>query len=699
MSNNAAVDVEIRLRLKDESAAKAKAVEKTVEQIADKTATATERAAKRSAEATEKGNAQQRSSYERTALAREQLGVRSEKAIQREIDNTRRAYATLAAAGFSSAREQERSYAAVQARVTSLTNEMGKLTVAQRKAADEAKRLAQVEADAARGQRVVRGVVAGVAGVAAAGYTLKNPALESMSFDRKLAGMANTAYAERDAGGRIIGMKTLERGITSARRFGGGTRDQAADALDSMIASGTVSEADAIKMLPGIMKASTASGAGATELATIAIRAKQSFKIAPEDLPGILSAAMAAGQAGGFELKDMAKWLPQQMAMGGNLGLSGKSGFAKLAAWNQASVITAGTKDEGGNNLRDLLMELNTPHFKKFLGDVYLGDGEKGKKGVREKRAKSIDQLFLDYQDRGVDKVSATLDIMEKVFAKDKGYQALQTKLKATGADDKDGRRGIIEAMAAQIQGSATGKVFHNQQSLMAFLGLMNNQDYVKDVFGKTFSEYSAPSDKSAIGTSFEVMSGTPSYKLEQAGEEKTAAQKSAMDNLTPAIGKVADAFGSLAAQYPELTGSTTLATTALTALAGAAGLATLAMGGKIPGESAIGRTAKMMATGGRWGGGIGLAAAGGYAIGTGLNWLIDKGVQWGTGDNSASLGTWIYDKTHPEGSAASSKQVDVNGRFQIALAPGLVLQSQSVQSSGGKVYVDTGNVNTGAPK
>jgi TP901 family phage tail tape measure protein len=177
---------------------------------------------------------------------------------------------------------------------------------------------------------------------------MKGPAERAMSYDRRLANMANTAYAERDAAGRKIGMKTLEEAVNKACKYGGGTREDAAEALETMIASGVVSDTDAIKMLPGIVKAATASNVSTNELATIAIRAQQSFKISPDDVPAILSAALAAGQAGGFELKDMAKWLPQQMAMAGNLGITGKEGFAKLAAWNQASVITAGTKDEAG---------------------------------------------------------------------------------------------------------------------------------------------------------------------------------------------------------------------------------------------------------------------------------------------------------------------------------------------------------------
>jgi hypothetical protein len=46
----------------------------------------------------------------------------------------------------------------------------------------------------------------------------------------------------------------------------------------------------------------------------------------------------------------------------------------------------------------------------------------------------------------------------------------------------------------------------------------------------------------------------------------------------------------------------------------------------------------------------------------------------------------------------AEQKPLDVNARLQVGLAPGLVLQSQSVQSSGGNVQMNTGNLMNGAP-
>jgi TP901 family phage tail tape measure protein len=549
-------------------------------------------------------------------------------------------------------------------------------------------------------ERAIKGVKAGVsalqtraqvtAGIGAGAYVMSRPIGRTMDFDLRLANMSNTAFSNLDKTGRQAGMRELNLAVMNAVRGGGGNRDQAAEALDTMIASGVVSNKDAISMLPGIMKAATASDTNASELATIAIRAQQSFKIKPGEIPAVLSAATAAGQAGGFELKDMAKWLPQQMAMASNLGLSGKEGFAKLAAWNQASVITAGTKDEAGNDLRDLLNELNTPHFKGFLAQQVLNNGQKLKPGERNTQLKNIDQLFLNYQANGVDKVSATLDIMSKVFSKDKGYLALQAKLKSTVNNDE--RRGVLEAMAAQMQGSAIGKVFHNQQSLMSFLGLQNNQEYTKDVLNKTLTQYSVPNGKSATDVGYEVISDTSSYKTNRLTNEKTFAEQDGFGGISQTIGNVASKLADYAQHYPGLTSAIVVATTALTALAagasaaGLAGLLTRGGGSAAAGAAAragggiMGRLGvsaalaggmplgELMTVGGATAFGtaaVGVGAAGvaGYGVGTLLNKGMDFGLSKMAGKDS-SLGSMIYDLLHHEsGPIRIENKLVIDGR------------------------------------
>lgn len=672
MSN--AVDVEVRLRLRDQASS-------GLQSAAEKATTATEKAALRAAEAAEKSAQHQRNSFTKLADARERLGVRSEKVIQEEIASTRRAYAQLGAAGFASAQDQERAYTAVQRRVTALTNEMGRLTTAQKKAADEAKRIAQTEADIERGRKATRYGVAAVAGIAAAGYVLKNPAMAAMSFDERLAHMANTAFAERDKTGRKIGMQQLEAAVNKAvGKGGGGTREQAAETLDTLIASGAVGANDAMSMLPQLMRFASAANADPAQLAQIGIRAMQTFKIKADEMPNVLNMALAAGQAGGFELKDMAKWLPQQMAAATLSGMSGRAGFAKLAALNQAAAITAGTKDEAGNNVVNLLAKINssdTANDAKKLG-INLP------KYLQEQRAK------------GLDSVDAFGALVDKTVAGRADYQALQKQLKSAKTDDD--KKVALESMATIAQGAGIGKLIQDRQAMMALLGLMNNREYLQEVLGKVRANDVATGG--AGDKNYDLISETSAFKLRQAEQQKDIGTKAALDGLTPAIGKAAEAFGDLANKYPVLTGATLLSATSLTALAGAAGIASIAMGGKaIPGMASrlapIAMGASM----------VGAAGLAGWGVGSGASWLIDKGIQSATGDKDKTLGTWLYDLFNPEGPLVQAvkppegDQPKLDASLHVSVSDDRVSVSRTrLDAAGVNARMDTGNLYTGAP-
>ncbi len=689
------VDVEVRLKIRDAATAPMKAAAQAAQQEAAKTATASEKAAKAAADAAERGAAQQRTSFQRMAQARETLGIRSEHAIQREVARTEAAYQRLRDSGTLSFRQQMQAADAMRRKVTELNNEMGRLTAAQKMAAG------------------AKFAIGAGAAVAAGAYTLKSPAQAALSYDERLAHMANTAYAERDTAGRKLGMKELEGAINEAvGKGGGGTRDQAAETLDTLIASGAVKKNDAIKMLPQLMRFATASGADANLLAQIGIRGMQTFKIDPKDLPNVLNMAMAAGQAGGFELKDMAKWLPQQMAAATMSGMSGRAGFAKLAALNQASAITAGTKDEAGNNVVNLLAKINSSDTAQ----------DAKKLGI------NLPKYLQEQRSKGVDSVDAFAALVDKTVSGRADYQALQKQLKSAKTDDE--KRATLESMSMVAQGAGIGKVIQDRQALMALLGMMNNREYMQDVL-KTVRENDVASG-GAGDKNYDLISDTSAFKLRQAEQQKDIGQKAAMDGLTPAIGRASEAFADLASKYPVLVGTTTLATTAIGAMAGAAGLATLAMGGKAgPAGSAVGkaaawagtsRAAQLALKAGKAGTVAGLAAGvGGYALekvagedsalarygssamsGAAMGATLGSVVPGlGTGIGAAAGGAlglaWegIKDLLKP----AEQPPVGVDAKMTVGLAPGLVLQNQIMEATGpGKIEMVTGNVWNGAP-
>jgi hypothetical protein len=125
-------DVEIRLSLQDGASKGLKQAGEQAQKDAQKTATATEKAAAQAAASAERGAAAQRNAYQRLSQARERLGVRSETAIQREIQRTQAAYNRMARSGTMSFREQQRAAEATRQKITQLTNEMGKLTARQK---------------------------------------------------------------------------------------------------------------------------------------------------------------------------------------------------------------------------------------------------------------------------------------------------------------------------------------------------------------------------------------------------------------------------------------------------------------------------------------------------------------------------------------------------------------------------------------
>ncbi|MYM32265.1 tail tape measure protein [Duganella sp. CY15W] len=484
-----------------------------------------------------------------------------------------------------------RAYDAVMRRIWELGRQRpgDQLAASMRGARTEAERTAGV---LARLQRAGQAGGSMLAGAAAAKFILAKPVNATMDYGMRLAGMANTAYSDRDVAGRIAGKTELNTAIEKAVRLGGGTRESAATTLDTLIAAGTLSVDDSKAVLPTLTKASTASGADPTELANIALRSMATFKIKASEIPKVMDMAITAGQAGGFELKDMAKWLPQQMAAARLSGMSGMGGLAKLLAANQASVITAGSKDEAGNNLVNFLAKINsqdTAQDAKKLGIDLSGT-------LSAARAKGIDSL------------QAFTLLTERTVSQDKRYTTLKDK--AAKTKDGDEKKATYEAQADIIEGSAIGKLIQDRQALMYLVAALNNKDYLKDVEAKVNAA------KDTTETNYAVIANEAGFKKEQAVQEGDIATYKGMTQLDGPLKKTLDLMTETAREYPNLTAGAKLSATALSALAAAAGasglmkLLTGAGGAAASGAAAgaAGTAAGAAATG------VGAAAAGATA-------------------------------------------------------------------------------------
>lgn len=535
------MDVSLILKAKDYASSVVKSVEnsvskstKNIENQAQRSATTQQRAMRQTAQVTEQSYRQ----IQQAARNREMLGVRSERSIQSEINRTRVAYDQLKRSGIASGRELDRAAVATKRRIAELNAEMGKVSMGQRLG------------------NIGRGVAGLAAGATAAGMVLAQPMKKQMDYDRSLAMTANTAFAERDVAGRIAGKAELNNAVKSAVEIGGGTKEDALGALDTMLASGAVKADTAMKLLPTLQKGATATGASTDDLAKIAISAMQQFDIGEDKIGEVLDKAVAAGQAGNFELADMARWLPQQMAAGKSAGLKGMSGFEALLVANQQARVTAGTSDEAGNNLVNLLAKLTS----KETSDRFRKLDIKGKDG-KDHGVDFIASMEAQKK-KGKNSIEAFMSIMDQVIGQDGKYQALQKKLKSAKKEDQ---AQVLNEMTNLVEGTAIGQIISDRQALMALLGIRNNVSLGKEV------KESLDKSEGAVDTSHAVIKDTNSYKVEDAKNSVDFAQMEGMKGFNDALGDVSVKIAEYAKAYPDLTGKVVTAGTVVAALSAAA--------------------------------------------------------------------------------------------------------------------------------
>ena len=383
-------------------------------------------------------------------------------------------------------------------------------------------------------------------GLMAGGYVMQRAMQKPVEFDYLLADMANTAFSDRDLAGRKAGMAELQSVIDKSVREGGGSRDSAAEALNAMIASGQVDVASAMTMLPTLQKMSTATGAAPVELANIAIRGLQNHYFDPSQIGEALDKAIMAGQSGGFELKDMAHWLPEMMAAG--KGLSGMSGFEAILASSQASITTAGNADQAGNNLVNLLAKMSSKdaikNFDKFGVDL------------PKELAAGIE--------KGINPLETFVSLIDKnVVSKDAGYAALQKRLAASGDDAE--KSAILENMASVLEGSAVGEIVQDRQALMALVALMNQRDYISSI------KQNMAGAEGVGQSNFELKAETTKFKADRLTAEKEMAQSRTLEAVQKPLNAAMDGLAEFGESFPKLTTAAYAAATAIAAMTAAA--------------------------------------------------------------------------------------------------------------------------------
>ncbi|ELS1235017.1 phage tail tape measure protein, partial [Escherichia coli] len=394
-------------------------------------------------------------------------------------------------------------------------------------------------------------------GIAAGAAIMAQPVKRQMSYERQLAMMANTAFSDGGLEGRRAGLEQMKSSIRNAVTYGGGTKEDAAETLDALLKDG-ISFETASKWLPELMKYATASGASATDLAKVMIKGKKTFGFRDEDISTVLNMAIAAGKEGSFELNDMARWLSQQMGAASAAGMKGKDDFVKILALNEAAAITAGSSDEAGNNVVNLLAKLTSKDIETAAAGInYNG------KGI------DFSGTLTEARENGLNPIDALSSLIDKIVASDKRYQELQKKL--ASARDKGEQTAVYDSMTTLLEGFGVGKLVADRQALMALLAYRNNPEYRKKVEDAINQQRTLPEGQRAGDVDFKFISDTNDFKTGQAKNTIEFSQMDGVKKLADASGTVADAITWAGKEFPGLTTSVVTATTAIKAMTAAA--------------------------------------------------------------------------------------------------------------------------------
>lgn len=496
--------------------------------------------------------------YRRATKAREVLGIRSEQSIRREIDRTVASYQRLARAGTLSATEQSRAWSAMSSRVASLRREMGELS-----------RTERMFMRGRQASMLLGGLMAGAS-------VLTEPVRKQMDYSESLTRMTNTAFGDKPTDERQVGMARLDHLVRENVQNSGLGKEDVLESLETLLASG-MSEGDAEKILPVVTRYASSSGTPGVDLARLAVKAKATFGIQDEELPRALNMAVAAGQAGNFELRDMAKWLGPQLAAGANAGMSGLDDFGRILSLNELSAITAGSNDEAGNNVVNLLAKLTSSDAAHAAARVKING-----KGI------DLPGTLAQARQHNIDPIEAFSRVIDKVVSADPKYRKLQQHLSTVKKGDTEEMSRTLESMAKILEGAGVGKILVDRQALMAMLAYRNGSAYKGDLDKDIGAQLNLkPGEKGAGDLDFDFNSQQPWFQAQRFKNTRELSELDAMKPLADSAGRMGGWLADLGDKFPALATAVSGATTAIESMTAAAltfaGLKLL-LGNKMPG-------------------------------------------------------------------------------------------------------------------
>lgn len=513
----------------------------------------------------------------RQSAVSERLGVRSERAIQREILQTQAAYNRLARSGKASQNDLARAAAATKNRIRELNTELQQGIEKQNRWGSGLKMAGA-------------GGAAVLAGATAAYATLK-PAMDNQKqLDANITQVAWQAYGEDDNKSAdwiaSQGKAEIRALALSLVESNGGTHDAALQLINNMMANGmSYDEAKANAQSSHKTMIASSEGLGDYNAADTAklFKVLSDFGFKGDDLAKAVEIAMKSGMQGNFEIADMVRELPALLPAAKAAGMDGLQGFGFLLSTLQSASNKAGSNSEAANNVRNMLEQTlsaeTVTRLSKIANPNAPGQGIDWRASVLQGKA------------NGESAVEVLARLANTMLEKDGEYQSYK---KRADAGDK-----TAESQMNIMKGFVMSSLLPDIQAkggLIAASDLEQVQTYMQGLMG-------LDPNASLVDKKLAVLQQSAGSQQEKAESEALLKQD------VSAVIEAETALKQLTAEYPNATLAVQALAAAAVAASGALGLIAMMGGG---GAGGAAKAAGMATRFGLFG--IG-AAAGGYGL------------------------------------------------------------------------------------
>ncbi|MBP6897377.1 MAG: phage tail tape measure protein [Pseudacidovorax sp.] len=384
------------------------------------------------------------------------------------------------------------------------------------------------------------------AGAAAGGYIVASALKAPMDYDTRLRAVASTAFAGGTIGELRGGMTDINDLVNgTVRNVKGARRESALEAFEKLVGTGSFSYDESKALLPKIMRTAVAGRASADDLVQAAEKWKVSLGLTPDEIELALAKLTRAGQEGGFEIKDSAKWVGPLMPY--MKGYHGMEAVEQLVTMLQQVRSTAGTNDEAANNLRNFVQKMGADSTRKeFAKQGFDLDAEMAQ-GVLKRQTP----------------VATYMALLEKVMAKgDPEGKARKLMEQADKAATPEQRTQQYEDIKRIYEGSQVSKIINDLQEFGGYEGLRRTGDYGRRVLAAVQSERGG-----AVDIGYQFMAEGIGAKAIALQNSRDIAGSDALEKLSGPLGNVIDGTNALAEKFPSLASSAWGATVALGAL------------------------------------------------------------------------------------------------------------------------------------